>query len=741
MSRIKLTPLAAAIATVFFVAPMVTFAQDADAEKKDKDKKEEPANDAAQLSAITVTARRREETLMDVPVAVTAFGEQQIERLNIRDLSDLDAVVPNLTIYAARGSSSTVTAYLRGVGQSDPLWGVDPGVGIYIDDVYIARPQGALLDVVDVDRVEVLRGPQGTLYGKNTTGGAIKYVTKPLLPDFGGNASLTVGNYSELDFKGSVNVPIAGDRVIARFSAASLNRDGFGENRFRHEEVSDKEINVARATIGFFPNDDLSITLSGDWLDDQSGARGAQRLNAFNPADPTRTPPLDDRYDTLSDMANVNDTNMYGGALTINYRASDSWWLKSVTAYRQSDTDTNIDFDTLPRTITNVRAEYSDDQWSQEFQGLFDGGGPLTGVVGFYYFDGRAGGTVYNNFLGLQFGTTNGDVDTTSAAVYGEGTYHFSDKLSVTAGLRYTSEEKEADVFNQGFRDPNFTIPFAVVADFNDSVRFHNVSPKLSVDYHPNEDTLVYGLVSRGFKSGGFNIRANVTAVPQSARPFDDESVTSFEFGTKAAFYDNTFFFNAAFFHNEYKDVQLSVFTAFDANGDGVNDSFFGDFTNAGKAHIQGVELEFSGQPTERLSLQGNLAVLEAQYDEFIDRGVDIADRQKFTNAPPFSAALTAQYTWPVFGGELAARITGTYQGKVIPTTDLSPAIAQDPYALLHAGLVWRSEQSPWWVSLQGSNLTDRAYRTTGYNIPVLGILTGFYGPPRQYMLTVGYEF
>ncbi|HLS84610.1 MAG TPA: Plug domain-containing protein, partial [Arenimonas sp.] len=180
---------------------------------------------AVTLDAIQVTARKREETLQDVPVAVTAFTPETLDKLNIQDLGDLDAQVPNLTVYAARGSSSTVTAYIRGVGQADPLWGVDPGVGIYLDDVYIARPQGALLDVLDVERIEVLRGPQGTLYGKNTIGGAIKYITRGLPTEFGGNAELTLGNHGRLDAKAAVGGPIGGpgSGLRARFSVASLN--------------------------------------------------------------------------------------------------------------------------------------------------------------------------------------------------------------------------------------------------------------------------------------------------------------------------------------------------------------------------------------------------------------------------------------------------------------------------------------------------------------------------------------
>ena len=191
-----------------------------------------PASKATTLGAVTVTARKREETLQEVPVAVTAFTSESLDKLNIRDIGDLDAQVPNLTIYAARGSSSTATVFIRGVGQADTLWGVDPGVGIYLDDVYIARPQGALLDVFDVERIEVLRGPQGTLYGKNTIGGAIKYISRGLPQETSGFASVTVGNYNQLDAKAAIGGSIGGkdSGLRGRVALASMNRDGFGKN-------------------------------------------------------------------------------------------------------------------------------------------------------------------------------------------------------------------------------------------------------------------------------------------------------------------------------------------------------------------------------------------------------------------------------------------------------------------------------------------------------------------------------
>ncbi|MBK6435598.1 MAG: TonB-dependent receptor [Rhodanobacteraceae bacterium] len=733
MSKHIRSPLALAIALSLFAA-LPAMAQDAP-----KEDTEAKSGKTTTMEQITVTARRREETLQEVPVAVTAFTETALENLNVQDMGDLDAQVPNLTVYAARGSNSTVTAYIRGVGQSDPLWGVDPGVGVYLDDVYIARPQGALLDVIDIDRVEVLRGPQGTLYGKNTIGGAIKYVTKALMPDFGSTTTVAVGSHSQLDVKTSLNFPLGSDAVVGRVSLASLSRDGYGENRRTDEPVTDKEILVARGTLGFYPSDAVSVILSADWLDDQGGVRGAKRLNAFNAADPTHTAPLDDRYDTLSGMRNINDTGMNGASATINWNLADGWWFKSVTAYRESDTDTYIDFDTLPNKIADVRAIYADDQLSQEFQFNYAGDN-WAGVFGAYWFDGQAGGTVYNNFFNIQFGTTNGTVDTESYAFFGEGTFPISDTLSVTAGLRYTDESKAVDVLNQFFANDQFITPIATPSDFTDSVDFKNLSPKVSLDWQLDDNTLVYGLISRGFKSGGFNIRANVSAVPASALPFDDESVTSFEIGTKTSWNDDTVFLNAALFHNKYEDIQLSVFSAYDSNGDGTDDSFFGDFTNAGKATVQGLELELQWLATDRLSISGNAAFLDASYDEFVNRGVDVADSQYMTNAPKRSGALTFAYTWPALGGELMARATGSYQSKVYPTTDLSEVIAQSGYSLFNAGLIWRGD-GPWSFSLQGSNLGDKEYRTTGYNIPVLGILTGFYGAPRQYTLAATYSF
>ena len=748
------TAIHAALLAGLAVAP-AAFAQSAPAAA---------GSQAKTLDAVTVTARKREETLQEVPIAVTAFTADALDRLGTRDIADLDAQVPNLTIYAARGSSSTLTAYIRGVGQSDPLWGVDPGVGLYLDDVYIARPQGALLDVFDVERIEVLRGPQGTLYGKNTIGGAIKYISRGLPTEFDGSASVTVGNYGQLDVKAAIGGPIAANGGLrGRIAVAKLDRDGFGENRVTGADVSDKDVFALRGQLGAFVNDEFDIQFAFDMVDDQSGVRGARmfeanRFNAvFFPA-LGAFPPLNDRYDVRNGMPNINDTTIEGASATANWRATDNLTLKYVLAKRQSDTETNIDFDTTPAQIADVKALYADEQVSHELQANWDRGGRSRGVVGFYMFDGEAGGQVLNNFFNLSFGDTQGTVFTESVALYADWTFDLSERLSLDVGARYTDEDKRAKVLNRCYTSATFTIlrdctpaiatDDTAAANFDRTINFKNTSPKIALNFDLSDNVMLYGLASRGFKSGGYNIRAQATLVPRSALPFDDEVVDSFEIGAKMGLLDQRLFLNLAAFHNKYEDIQLSVFTANPSGG------FFGDFTNAGQGTVQGLEAEYQWLLSDAFTVSGNLAWLDAEYDEFLFAGVDIANEQEFTNAPEFSGAINLEWRTAVgAAGELTARVGYSYQSEVIATTEIlrsnvppgapfgRPPITQDGYGLVTAGVVWQSG-GPWSVSLQGTNLTDKEYLTTGYNLAqALGVYTGFYGAPRQYSLSVRYDF
>ena len=703
----------------------------------------QPAAPAAEpavttLEVVKVTARKREESLQDVPVAVTALTADQLDKLAIKDLGDLQGQVPNLTIYAARGSNTTITTFIRGVGQADPLWGVDPGVGIYFDDVYIARPQGALLDVYDVQRVEVLRGPQGTLYGKNTVGGAVKYVSKPLPQKTEGSVTLAVGNYGQVTAKGGVGTAVADGQVRFRVAGASLNRDGYGKNLTDGSPVSDQNTTSGRVSAGWFPTgSSFNAQVSVDRTQDASHMRGFQRLNV-SPFDPAKTPVMASRYDIASGMPNANRTTSEGESLTLNWGVNDDWSLKYILAHRASDTDTSIDFDGLPNKIADVRAEYHDSSQSHELQAVYEGQ-HSSGVIGLYYFDGRAGGTVRNNFFNALFGTTNGQVFTKGKAVFGDWSWRLTPQFSVSTGLRYTDESKRAVVLNQSFANDKFSgAPTAISANFDNTRSVTNTSPRLSLEYKLSDAVKLYTTASRGFKSGGYNIRANTLAVPASGKPFEDEKLDSLELGAKMVLDGGRLELNTALFHNKYKNVQLSVFTSYtQANG---QPGFFGDFTNAGKATLQGGELEFVWRPNADWRLSGNLAAIDAKYDEYIDRGVNVAAQKKFTNTPKFQAGLNIENSMRLPVGVLRSRLGLSYRGKVYPTTDLSEALAQEAYTLVNAGLIWEKDARLSFF-LQGSNLGNKAYKTDGYNIAALGVLDAFYGAPRTFTLGGTYKF
>ncbi|MDY7094720.1 MAG: TonB-dependent receptor [Acidobacteriota bacterium] len=706
---------------------------------------------------ITVTARKREENIQDVPVAVTVLPAETLEDSGVEDISEIQSQVPNLSIYSGRNQSTTLTAFLRGIGQADPLWGVDPGVGLYLDDVYIARPQGALLDVFDIGQIEVLRGPQGTLYGKNTIGGAIKYTSRALTDDFRGKVAVTGGSYNTQDIKASVSGALVPGKLRAGIAFASLTHDGYGTNLFTGRDVSDKDTFAARLSLDWLVSDDVTVKFRADRTEDDAEPKGLTRLEA-NPFCPlflgATCPPLDDIFDTQSGLEPLNSTETEGYSLTVDWAINEDWRFKSITAYRESDTENNIDFDTTPAPITDVEATYYDEQTSQEFQFIYDSGGRFDGVFGLYYFDGSAGGLVRNNFLNSLFGTTDGFTDTESFALFGDGTYALSDRLNLNFGVRLTEEEKRGVAFNAGYTDATFTVINAVTADYDQSETFTSVAPKLGLDYSFTDDVLGYVTLSRGFKSGGFNVRAQATAFPESAEPFDDEVLTVGEVGLKSVLADRSLVLNIAAFYGDYEDIQVSTFTSYDSDGDGTDDAFFGNFLNAGSATISGVEVEFNWiSPTVSwFGLSGNVSYLDASPDEFLDENGDFfVDTQVISNAPEFTGALNLNFDFPAFGGLITSSIGYAYRDEAILTNEGGPdptnpavpllPISQDSYGIVNAWISWLSGSGTWQFTINGKNLGDEEYLTNGYNIPVLGILQGSYGAPETVTATLGYRF
>ena len=376
------------------------------------------------LERIEVTARKTVETLQEVPVAITSLGAAELGEKGISVLTEVQQFSPNTTLQTSRGTNSTLTAFIRGLGQQDPLWGYEPGVGIYVDDVYIARPQGAVLDLLDVQRIEVLRGPQGTLYGKNTIGGAVKYVTKEMSGEPELTVTGTLGSYSQRDVKLTGQYPLIEDKVYLGFGYANLNRDGFGEFLISAQPGQDREnynkdLWAARLTLEIHATDDLFFRLGWDKTQDDSNAKGGYRLR---PSLRTDAPQPDSVYDSYTSLPTTNTVELDGYSWMARYDINDSMQVKYIGSHRESYSPTNIDFDNTQLDIFDVPAIYEDENDTHELQFNYTGE-RLKLVSGLYYYDGESCG-VFDAVLGVL------GRDFADAGIFPEGTPGFTREVS-----------------------------------------------------------------------------------------------------------------------------------------------------------------------------------------------------------------------------------------------------------------------------------------------------------------------
>lgn len=715
---------------------------------------ETEAEEEGRLERIQVTARRSVENLQEVPVAVSSFSEDDMQRVGMEDITELQQRVPNTTLQVSRGTNSTLTAYIRGIGQQDPLWGFEPGVGIYIDDVYIARPQGAVLEVFDVERVEVLRGPQGTLYGKNTIGGAMKYVTKPLSGMNEFSISGALGSYNQRDLKVSGQTALTDDFYVGG-AFATLNRDGYGEFVNTGDDNYNKELMTGRVSAQWTPTQDLTLRFSADKTEDSSNSRGGYRLTT---SQVTGEEPLDSVFDSQTAMPVRNRVETEGMSLSVDWELDASWMVRSITAYREGYTDTNIDFDSTAQPTLNVPAIYEDEQFTQEFQ-LNYRSMDFDFVSGLYFYEGEACG-LFGTILG-GFGITvenSGCVDTSSQAIFGQGTYRLTDHWSVTLGGRYTQDDKDANVYRAlyaGIKYPEDDAALlAVNSDFETQADWSRFSPHASVQYKASRDLMYYASYSNGFKSGGVDMRADQSLNPDADQPYDPEIVDTFEAGFKSELFDRNMRLNAAVFYSDYQDMQVTVQRAVDA---GVASQVL----NAADATVQGFEVESILSVTDNLSVNATVGYVDAEFDEVAffnpetGQVEDVSDLWSFANTPKWSANLgfTQQFrsAWGdlVWSGNLAYR-SATQIFEVPSMLDMGG------YSLANTSLVWYSDDGHWNAGLHIKNLFDKEHRLSGYNFaaprdedgnvvgPGLGgedTIVGYYGAPRTISLTVGYRF
>ena len=697
---------------------------------------------ASAIEEITVTARRREESLQDVPIAVTAFTGEALDMQGAVDITELQKNTPNLTLQVARGSNSTVIAFIRGIGQQDPLWGFDPGVGLYVDDVYIARPQGAVLDIFDVERIEVLRGPQGTLYGRNTIGGAVKYVTQRIGNEKRLSVRGSLGTESQADFVLSGSTAVS-DTLSVGAAVATYNRDGYGTNVTTGADQYDKEVLAGRLSVEFTPRDDLFFRLTADRTDDDSGPKHGYRIIA---------PSGDTIYDTFAGIGDDNSVWTKGVSLLAEWNLSESITLKSISAWREGRTDTLIDFDGLPDPLLDVPAYYADDQFSQELQILYTGE-RWQAVGGFYYMDGSAEGA-FDTVIGAVGLTifTGGTVDTESIAAFADVSYDLTDQLALSVGGRWTRDEKTADQLRQnylGIRSPLFgndsAVPFGPPnTDYTNSRDFDEFTPRISLSYEVSPQLTTYASYSRGFKSGGFDMRGDALAYPDTVLGYEPEIVDSLELGLKGTVAERLTF-ATAFFRSDYEDQQItSQFL--------IPPSTVVSFVdNAGSSELWGWEFEGTASFTDAIAARLSLGYIDAQFNEFVTfnpatgQRENLADERKFQNTPEWTGSVALDFRFPLAaGGTIAFIPAASYRGDSQMFEFATPMLDQPSYWLYDSSLVWTSESERYRLGLHGKNLGDEEYRVGGYNFnsPLTGnALIGFYGPPRTWTATFEVSF
>lgn len=747
------------------------------------------ADDGEGGDEIIVTARRREESLLDVPIAITAYSAESLAQSGAIDITAISETTPNVTLENSRATNSTLSAFIRGVGQQDPVGGFEAGVGIYLDDVYLNRPQAAVLDIYDVERIEVLRGPQGTLYGRNTIGGAVKYVTRRLPNEFELKARATFGTYKQADGIVSLSAPI-GDKFRVGASLARLSRGGFGDNLTTGLENYNKDVWAARGTVELGGNDaPVLIRVSGDYTKDKSNQRGGHRLitSLF-----TNTPVLADVFDTRGAL-NVpkQDIEAYGLAMNISADLSDAFTFRSISAWRKDTTFGPIDFDALPAVDVDVPGLYRNEQLSQEFQLLYDSE-KLNGLVGFYYLDAKAI-TTFDVLLSTTVANlnafTSGNVKTDTWSAFGDFTYDFTDQLSLSLGGRYTVDNRDATILRQTKlgRSAEFggtPLILATTSNFNGKATFKEFTPRASVTFKPNPDHTLYASYSKGFKGGGFDPRGLSTAAPDTNRDgvrsydeiydflsFEPEKVTTYELGWKASMLDRRLRLALTGFYSDYQNVQIPGSAGFDSNGDGTNDTFIGITTNAAKARMKGIEFESTATLARDFAGDGSAATLavtlgyiDAKYLRFIDAfNNDVANVRAIQNTPEWTGSATLGGSFAAASGMLNASTTVSFRSKTNQFEVPSPFLDQKGYALWDANLVWTSDNDRWSFGLHGKNLANKRYKTSGYQFLSVapngtplrnattgnvisslgreGVVTAFYGNPRQIFLSAGFKF
>jgi iron complex outermembrane recepter protein len=718
-------PCTAMILAMLATSPAA--AQDVQTEASDADNGE-----------IIVTARRVNESIQNTPVSVTAITGEALQRQNVFDVSQLPAgpgvILDRDTAFPNSGAFS-----IRGISLDDKEPTNDPAVGVMVNDIYLARTYGAVLDLIDVENVQVLRGPQGTLFGRNTMAGLITVRTRRPGDAFAMRAQASYGSWNALDLRGAVDIPLSGDRAGLSIAAQYRRSDGYFENLAPlGPDVGGTASATVRGTLVVRPTDSLTMTLIGDYTDEDNEPFAGNPFvlpfqvlarPAFQPFIEPRTSSPDRVY---QNGRGPNDGEYYGASLEL-VQDLGSVDLTSLTGYRDSANDVVSDFDRTGTTFLHTRERTNQWQFSQELRATTKFDGAFNLVAGLYYFETRVrvdrndelDQCMVQTLLGfpcvslVNFFTpvAPGQAlirndgfyrqNAKSWSAYGQAFIDLGGSVRATIGGRYTSERKDFTIepADDDLANRIIGIPDPTVSD---SKKFKNFSPRVGLDFQVQPNILLYGSFARGFRSGGYNGRAgSVTSIG----PYGDEQVDSFELGLKSDLLDRKLRFNVAAFLNNYDDMQLAVFRSTGFGQETV-------VTNAGKARIGGVEIEAVAKLTQAFRISADLAWTDSKYERFVadldGDGVETDNSSlRVRRTPKWKSRVAADLTIPVGAGDVDANLTWNYSSSY-ETIVQNFAFGRRPSASEFDANLRYQPNDKWRIAVFARNIFDKRFVRVG---------------------------
>lgn len=713
---------------------------------------------AQALEEVIVTAERRSESLQDVPMSVTVFSGDQISDAGISSLADISLQTPNLNLTTFNIAEPQI--FLRGIGTTNDSAASDPAVAIFVDEVYLGRPGGASTDLYDLERIEVLRGPQGTLYGKNVAGGAINIFSKRPQQEFEARAGITVGNESLVKLNAYINGPLT-DNLAGKLTVSSHDRDGYAKNVTTGQDLEDMDAINLRSQLLFTPSDTVDVLLGVDYNDIQSNGEsrfitgydtpalsGLASIPAFIEIGKASIAGLDER-ESSHDVRQYSEKEILGflGRVDVDldwgvftsitaYRESDTSWLQSLTPVQGEPPIIGGRVPGLSEVIDGANEEA--DQFSQEFR-LSGDTGSIKWVGGLFYIKENVERdetfvTWWDPITPLA-GLSPGDVTyfqdatTESYAIFGQATWNATEALAFTLGARYTEDDKEVEASAANNLDgPVGGIPLAAPPydTAKGSETWDDTTLRGSVEWTVADDHLLYVTYSEGFKSGIFPSQAaNGEA---ATTPIDPEEATNIEIGAKTQWWDNRLRFNIAYFDLDYDDLQVFFLADNVLNTANAN------------AEVSGVELDFAAAITENFTLTGSYANLDGEYTEYQLEDADFSGND-LSRAPDETWTLTGRYSTAFQSGALLDLVaTVSYTSKYFMEASNDLRSIQESFEVWDASANYTSADGAWTVSIWGKNLDDELYAAHKI-LGTFGGVTNLWAPPRTYGASFNYNW